>query len=102
MFGIHAKMMCYSPIYGIYAADVPQKAGGCPTQHVYIFFLNNGYLSDRCSSRDVIYRLKPGISQVVPSPIIVRISGMGGGGPRTSDGVTAANASARENPYNEP
>ena len=68
MFGIHAKMMCYSPIYGIYAADVPQKAGGCPTQHVYIFFLNNGHLSDRCSSRDVIYRLKPGISQVAPSP----------------------------------
>ena len=72
-------------------------------RNMYIyFFLNNGHLSDRCSLRDVIYRLKPGISQVVPSPIIVRVSGMGGGGPRTSDGVTAANASARENPYNEP
>lgn len=47
MFGIHAKMMCYSPIYGIYAADVPQKAGGCPTQHVYIFFLiTDIYLTD--------------------------------------------------------
>lgn len=50
-------------------------------RNMYIyFFLNNGHLSDRCSLRDVIYRLKPGISQVVPSPIIVRVSGMGGGG----------------------
>ncbi len=38
-------------------------------RNMYIYyFLNNGHLSDRCSSRDVIYRLNPGISQVAPSP----------------------------------